>query len=76
MAHAGEEFFLVALVAWMVYLAVQGRKRRTEARAEAGPCLYCGTFLSRETRRCPGCGFRARPASPAPVGEEERAGRK
>jgi hypothetical protein len=59
-AHAGEEFLLLVAAGWIVYLLIKGMRGGRSEAPSAGPCLYCGTMLTREVDRCPTCGFRAR----------------
>jgi hypothetical protein len=79
-AHAGEEVILIVAGAWIVYLLIKGMRGERSDAPEAGPCLYCGTFLPKEVARCPTCGFPARRAgsdSPlaAPAASQERSAR-
>jgi hypothetical protein len=61
-AHAGEEVLIVLVVVWIVYLLIKGMRTEPAEAPSSGPCLYCGTTLPKDVRRCPTCGFRARRA--------------
>ena len=60
---------LTPVLLFLAYTTLRGRSAREAARRpRAGPCEYCGTQLDGSKRRCPTCGFRARPVPEASAG--------
>lgn len=77
--HAGgiDEIALALspVVLFLVYTTLRGRsKREAVRRPRSGPCEYCDTMLEASDRRCPTCGFRARPLGEASAARTRDAG--
>ena len=59
---------LTPVLLFLAYTTLRGRSAREAARRPpTGPCEYCGTMLDGTMRRCPTCGFRARPLAGSSV---------